>query len=132
MNRIVLGATALAILSGIALATPAAAHGLTYRERVAIANSKSHLDALRSHARVDRPGDLLGADEAARGGRPPQGPDAQALQQLTSWSSRPSFGAASGRPLLVGAPRPSRADCCRRDTPARMGAGISRLVTMSH
>ena len=53
MKRIVLGTTALAILSGIALATPAAAGSLTYRERVAIANSKSHLDALRSHARSD-------------------------------------------------------------------------------
>jgi hypothetical protein len=53
MKRIVLGTTALAILSGVALATPAAAHGLTYRERVAIANSKCHLNALRSHARAD-------------------------------------------------------------------------------
>jgi hypothetical protein len=53
MKRIVLGTTALAILSGIALATPAAAGTLTYRERVAIANSKSHLSALRSQARAD-------------------------------------------------------------------------------
>ena len=48
MKRIVLGTTALAILSGIALATPAAAGSLAYRERAAIANGKSHLDALRS------------------------------------------------------------------------------------
>ena len=53
MKRIVLGTTALAILSGIALATPAAAGSLTYRERVAIANSKSHVNALRSQARAD-------------------------------------------------------------------------------
>lgn len=53
MKRIVLGTTALAILSGVALATPASAHSLTYRERVAIANSKGHLDALRSRARAD-------------------------------------------------------------------------------
>jgi uncharacterized lipoprotein YbaY len=53
MKRIVLGSTVIAIVSGIALATPAAAGTLTYRERVAIANSKSHLHALRARIRAD-------------------------------------------------------------------------------
>lgn len=53
MKRLVLSVSALALLSGIAMAVPAEAGTLTHRERVAIANSKSHLDALRSRVRAD-------------------------------------------------------------------------------
>jgi hypothetical protein len=53
MKRLVLGTTALAMLSGIALATPAAAGNLTYRERVAVANSQKNLGALKWRVRAD-------------------------------------------------------------------------------
>ena len=60
MQRLVLSASALALLSGIALAAPAQAgsyyhrHGnLTSSERVAIARSAAHLNAVKRHARAD-------------------------------------------------------------------------------
>jgi hypothetical protein len=59
MKRLVLSASVLALLSGIALAAPAQAgsynrHGnLTSSERVAIARSAAHLNAVRRHARAD-------------------------------------------------------------------------------
>ena len=53
MKRLALSAAALALLSGIAIAAPAEAATLTHSERVAIANSRSHLDALKSRVRAD-------------------------------------------------------------------------------
>ena len=59
MQRLVLSASVLALLSGIALAAPAQAgsynrHGnVTYSERAAIARSAAHLNAVRRHARAD-------------------------------------------------------------------------------
>ena len=59
MKRLVLSTSALALLSGIALAAPAQAgsydrHGnVTYSERVAIARSAAHLNAVKRHARAD-------------------------------------------------------------------------------
>jgi hypothetical protein len=53
MKRLVLGTTVLAMLSGIALATPAAAGSLSHRERAAIANSQKNLAALKWRVRAD-------------------------------------------------------------------------------
>jgi hypothetical protein len=61
MKRLVLGAAALSLLSGIALTAPsaeAASYGrhygkLTPYERVAIARSKASLNALKWRARAD-------------------------------------------------------------------------------
>jgi hypothetical protein len=53
MNRLVLSAATLALLSGIALAAPAQASGLTHSERVAIANSQHRLKALKWRVRAD-------------------------------------------------------------------------------
>ena len=59
MKRLVLSASVLALLSGIVLAAPAQAgsydrHGnVTYSERVAIARSAAHLNAVKRHARAD-------------------------------------------------------------------------------
>ena len=60
MKRLVLRATALALLSGVALssAAEAAPYGrhygkLTPYERAAIARSKAHLDTLKWRARAD-------------------------------------------------------------------------------
>ena len=61
MKRLVLSASALALLSGIVLAAPAQAgsynrHGngnVTYSERVAIQRSAAHLNAVKRHARAD-------------------------------------------------------------------------------
>jgi hypothetical protein len=59
MKRLVLSASALALLSGIALAAPAQAgsynrHGnLTSSERATIARSAAHLNAVKRHARAD-------------------------------------------------------------------------------
>src|SRR5262245_53651099 len=53
MQRLVISAVSLAALSGIALAAPAHAAGLSYGERVAISHSKQHLNALRHRVRAD-------------------------------------------------------------------------------
>jgi hypothetical protein len=59
MKRLVLGAAALAILSGIAFTAPsaqAAPYGygnLTPYERAALARSRAHLSALKWRARAD-------------------------------------------------------------------------------
>ena len=53
MKRLVLSASALALLSGIALTAPAQAGNLTHSERVAIANSRDHLNTLRARVRAD-------------------------------------------------------------------------------
>jgi len=59
MQRLVLSASVLALLSGIALAAPAQAgsyhrHGnLTSSERVAIARSAAHVNAVKRYARAD-------------------------------------------------------------------------------
>ena len=59
MKRVVLGAAALAILSGLALTAPsaeAARYGygnLTPYERAALARSRAHLSALKWRARAD-------------------------------------------------------------------------------
>ena len=66
MRRLVLSTSALALLSGIALAAPAQAGSyahrdgdrvgngkVTYGERVAIARSAAHLNAVKRHARAD-------------------------------------------------------------------------------
>jgi hypothetical protein len=58
MKRIVLGASAIALLSAIALTAPAQAasyrHGsLSSSERLAIANSQKHLNALKWRVRAD-------------------------------------------------------------------------------
>jgi hypothetical protein len=59
MKRLVLGAAALAILSGMALTAPsaeAARYGygnLTPHERAVIAHSRAHLNALKWRARAD-------------------------------------------------------------------------------
>jgi hypothetical protein len=59
MQRLVLSAAVLALLSGIALSAPAQAgsynrHGnATYSERAAIARSAAHLNAVKRHARAD-------------------------------------------------------------------------------
>jgi hypothetical protein len=59
MQRLVLSASVLALVSGIALAAPAQAgsynrHGsLSAGERAAIARSTAHLNAVKRHARAD-------------------------------------------------------------------------------
>jgi hypothetical protein len=59
MQRLVLSASVLALVSGIALAAPAQAgsthrHGsLSAGERAAIARSAAHLNAVKRHARAD-------------------------------------------------------------------------------
>ena len=59
MQRLVLSASVLALLSGMALAAPAQAgsyhrHGsLSAGERAAIARSTAHLNAVKRHARAD-------------------------------------------------------------------------------
>jgi hypothetical protein len=53
MNRLFLSAATLALLSGVALASPAQASGLTHSERVAIANSQHRLKALQWRVRAD-------------------------------------------------------------------------------
>ena len=55
MKRLVLSASVLALLSGIALAAPAIRGNgnVNYSERVAIARSAAHLNAVRRHARAD-------------------------------------------------------------------------------
>jgi hypothetical protein len=53
MKRLVLSASALALLSGIALAAPAEAASLTAHERAVLARSHAHLRALERQARAD-------------------------------------------------------------------------------
>jgi hypothetical protein len=59
MKRLALTATALALLSGLAIAVPAQAatykrHGsISHSERVAIANSQRHLNAVKRQAWAD-------------------------------------------------------------------------------
>ena len=59
MQRLALSATALALLSGLAMAAPAEAatykrHGsISHSERIAIANSQRHLAAVKRRARAD-------------------------------------------------------------------------------
>jgi hypothetical protein len=53
MKRIALSASALALLSGIALAAPAQAASLSQHERAVLARSHAHLRALERHARAD-------------------------------------------------------------------------------
>jgi hypothetical protein len=53
MKRIILSASALAILSGIALAAPAVAASLTSHERAVLARNHAHLRSLERHARAD-------------------------------------------------------------------------------
>jgi hypothetical protein len=53
MKRIALSASALALLSGIALAAPAQASSLTAHERAALARSHAHLRVLERNARAD-------------------------------------------------------------------------------
>jgi hypothetical protein len=53
MKRIILSATALALLSGIALAAPAEAALLTSHERAALARNHAHVRALERQARAD-------------------------------------------------------------------------------
>ena len=59
MQRLVLSASVLALVSGIALAAPAQAgsyhrHGsLSAGERASIARSAAHLNAVKRHARAD-------------------------------------------------------------------------------
>jgi hypothetical protein len=53
MKRLVLSASTLALLSGIALAAPAQAGNLTHNERAAIAHSRAHFNALKARVRAD-------------------------------------------------------------------------------
>jgi hypothetical protein len=53
MKRIALSASALALLSGIAMAAPAQAASLTAHERAVLARDHAHLRALERHARAD-------------------------------------------------------------------------------
>jgi hypothetical protein len=53
MKRLALSASALALLSGIALAAPAQAASLTPHERSVLARSHAHVRALERHARFD-------------------------------------------------------------------------------
>ena len=53
MKRIALGASALALLSAVALAVPAQAAPLTAHERAVLERSHEHLRALERHARAD-------------------------------------------------------------------------------
>ena len=58
MQRLVLSASVLALVSGVALAAPAQAGsyhrhgGLSAGERASIARSAAHLNAVKRHARV--------------------------------------------------------------------------------
>jgi hypothetical protein len=53
MKRIALGASALALLSSLALAAPAEAASLTAHERAVLARSHAHLRTLERNARAD-------------------------------------------------------------------------------
>jgi hypothetical protein len=53
MKRIILGASALALLSGIALTAPAEAASFTAHERAVLARNQAHVRALERHARAD-------------------------------------------------------------------------------
>jgi hypothetical protein len=53
MKRIALSASALALLSGIALAAPAQAASLTAHERAVLARNHAHLRAIEGNARHD-------------------------------------------------------------------------------
>lgn len=53
MKRIALSASALALLSGIALAAPEQAASLTAHERGVLARSHAHLRAMERRARAD-------------------------------------------------------------------------------
>ncbi len=53
MKRIALSASALVLLSGIAMAAPAQAASLTAHERAVLARDHAHVRALERHARAD-------------------------------------------------------------------------------
>ena len=53
MKRLVLSTSALALLSGVALAAPAQAASLSPHERAALARSHAHVRALERQARFD-------------------------------------------------------------------------------
>ena len=140
MQRLVLSASVLALLSGIALAAPAQAgsynrHGnVTYSERAAIARSAAHLNAVKRHARADGNVSAVGGCEDPHGPGTAQRPGLAPAPQLTG-RHHGERGGASGRPRCRAVPgalhRWLRCSAARSSTWQKR-APISQMVTLSH